>query len=64
VLKIDWTINVGDLLALLALALGAWRAQARTANRLSDRLGAIETKLELMYNWFTRKVILGGGKED
>jgi len=55
-MQFDWTINVGTLIAaggLLVVFIGA-HVQNRTS------IQEIQTKVDLLYKWFERRVILKG----
>lgn len=52
-MKLDWTINISELIAATVLAIGI--VSAHTAN--VRKLQAIETKLDMVYTWFTSHVI-------
>lgn len=53
-MKFDWTINIGTVIAAAGL-LSAF-VVAHAQNRASIR--EIQTKVDLLYDWFKRRVIM------
>jgi len=54
-MKFDWTINMGELIAAGVLFLGFVSAHIQNIRKLQD----IETRLGLIYDWWTRNVVNG-----
>lgn len=50
---IEWSISIGNILTAVGLAITLYTIHAQAIRRLDK----IETQLEMMYEWFTRKVI-------
>lgn len=52
-MKVDWDINVGNIIMALMLLVGFLAAHKQNI----ERIQAIETKVEMIYNWFLAKVV-------
>lgn len=52
-MKFDWTINMGELIAAAVLLLGFASAHMQNIRKLQD----IETRLGLIYDWWTKNVV-------
>lgn len=59
-MKIDWSINVGEMIAAVVLLVGFVTAHTQNVRKLQD----IETRLDLIYDWFTHNIINGGQRRD
>lgn len=52
-MKLDWTVNVGDVLIAVGLLVGFIAAHVQNVRRLQ----IIETRVEMIYEWFRRRVL-------
>ena len=53
-MKFDFTINIGEILTAGGLLIGFFVAHTQNIQKLQD----IKTKMDLMYEWFQKTVIL------
>jgi hypothetical protein len=58
--KIDWSINMGEVLTALALLVGFVTAHAQNIRKLQD----IETRLGLVFEWFQQNVVNAKRRND
>jgi hypothetical protein len=56
-MKYDPTINLGEMIAAAVLLTGLVTAHIQNVRRLNT----IETKVNIMFNWFSKNIINGGG---
>lgn len=52
----EWTVNIGNLLTAAGLFIGFYAAHVQNIKRLAS----IEEKVDLMFRWFTRRIINNG----
>lgn len=57
-MNLDWTINIGNLIAGIVLIVAFVAAHTQNVKRLQD----IETKVGMIYSWFFSSII--NRKED
>lgn len=57
---IEWKIDVGNIIAAVALFIGFYGAHVQNIRRLEK----IEVRLGMIYSWFTRTVINRGPEEE
>lgn len=60
-MKFDLTINLGNLLTVVALIVGFWQAQRSALKELKKaheentiRLDRVESRLDIIFRWFER----------
>lgn len=58
-MKLEWTINIGNILVAVGLLAGFFAAHIQNVRRLQS----IETRVEMLYEWFRRRV-LGAERSD
>lgn len=54
-MKLDWTMNVGNVVTALVLLFGFYRAHIEHVRKLQE----IETRLGTIYEWFQSHVLEG-----
>ena len=56
----DWSINIGNVLTVISLLVVFMAAHSKNVKRLQD----METKLDLIFQWFRKNVINRQERED
>jgi hypothetical protein len=52
-MKLDWTINMGELIAAFVLAASFFTAHTNSIRKLQE----MKTKLDMIYSWFERQIV-------